>query len=98
MNQGRRSVLGMVMLGAMEPLFAAPPAMAGLQRRLDTELAAIVDDPAMQLASLSVLAIRAGQPVYEGAFGRRTIGPDRPASRKRCTGSPRSPSCIPRSA
>ena len=80
MNQGRRSLLGMAMLGAIEPLFAAPPATAGLHRRLDTELATIVDDPAMQLASLSVLAIRAGQPVYEGAFGRRTVGPDRPAA------------------
>ncbi|WP_026355022.1 serine hydrolase domain-containing protein [Massilia niastensis] len=90
MNHGRRSLLGMVMLGAMEPLFAAPPAAQaqGLapaaRRALDAELAAIAGDPAMQLASLSVLAIRAGQPVYEGAFGRRAIGngafPDRPAT------------------
>ncbi|WP_229429326.1 serine hydrolase [Massilia sp. ST3] len=80
MNQGRRSVLGMVMLGAMEPLFAAPPAPGASLRALDAELAAIAEDPAMQLASLSVLAIRAGRPVYEAAFGRRTIGPDRPAA------------------
>lgn len=79
MNQGRRSVLGMALLGAMEPLFAAPLQASGMAPRLDAELAAIADDPAMQLASLSVLAIRAGQPVYEGAFGRRTIAPDRPA-------------------
>lgn len=85
MNHGRRSLLGMVLLGAMEPLFAAMPVGAGgVASSLDAELAAIVDDPAFPLASLSVLALRAGRPVYEGAFGRRTIGngafPDRPAT------------------
>ncbi len=85
MNHGRRSLLGMVMLGAMEPLFAAMPVGAGgVASSLDAELAAIVDDPAFPLASLSVAALRAGPPVYEGAFGRRTIGngslPDRPAT------------------
>lgn len=85
MNHGRRSLLGMLMLGAMEPLFAAmPPAGGGAASSLDAALAAIVDDPAFPLASLSVVALRAGQPVYEGAFGRRTIGngafPDRPAT------------------
>jgi len=73
MNERRRSLLGMALLGAMEPLFAMPAGAAGRQA-LDAELAAVVDDPALQLASLSVLAIRAGQPVYEGAFGRRYIG------------------------
>ena len=85
MNHGRRSLLGMLMLGAMEPLFAAmPPGPGGAAATLDAELAAIVDDPVFPLASLSVVALRAGQPVYEGAFGRRTIGngafPDRPAT------------------
>lgn len=92
MNHGRRSLLGMVMLGAMEPLFAAMPAAAGgatalpdaARRLLDSELAAVVDDPAYPLASLSVVALRGGRPVYEAAFGRRTIGngvvPDRPAT------------------
>lgn len=82
MNHGRRSLLGMVMLGAMEPLFAAmPPASGGAAASaLDAELAAIVIDPAFPLASLSVVALRAGRPVYEGAFGRRSIGPDRPAT------------------
>ena len=81
MNHGRRSLLGMVMLGAMKPLFAAmPPASGGLPSSLDAELAAIVDDPAFPLASLSVVALRAGRPAYEGAFGRRTIGRDRPAT------------------
>ena len=79
MNERRRSLLGMALAGAMEPLFAMPAAGS-----LDAELAAIVNDPALQLASLSVVAIRAGRPVYEGAFGRRFIGngvlPDKPAT------------------
>jgi CubicO group peptidase (beta-lactamase class C family) len=82
MNYRRRSMLGMLALGAMEPLFAAPQGASGAPT-LHAELAAVADDPAMTLASLSVLAIRAGQPVYEAAFGRRFIGaggvPDRPA-------------------
>ncbi len=87
MNERRRSLLGMAMLGAMEPLFAMPASPA-MRQALDAELAAVVNDPALQLASLSVLAVRAGQPVYEGAFGRRYIGngvgngdlPDKPAT------------------
>lgn len=83
MNERRRSLMGMALLGAMEPLFAMPAAPAARQA-LDAELAAVVNDSALQLASLSVLAIRAGQPVYEGAFGRRYIGngtlPDKPAT------------------
>lgn len=87
MNERRRSLLGMALLGAVEPLFAAPSA-PGARQALDAELAAIVNDPRLQLASLSVLAIRAGQPVYEAAFGRRHIGsggsngalPDKPAT------------------
>lgn len=93
MNHGRRSLLGMAMLGAMEPLFAAMPPAAGggspalpepVRRLLDSELAAVADDPAFPLASLSVAALRGGRPVYEAAFGRRTIGngavPDRAAT------------------
>ncbi|UVW28700.1 serine hydrolase [Massilia sp. H6] len=79
MNEHRRSLLGMILPGPVEPLFPAPA-----RRALDTELAALVNDPAMQLASLSVVALRAGQPVYEQSFGRRFIGggarPDRPAT------------------
>jgi CubicO group peptidase (beta-lactamase class C family) len=88
MNERRRSLLGMALLGAVEPLFAAPVSntagAAGARQALDAELAAVVNDPAMQLASLSVVAIRGGQPVYEQAFGRRYIGngamPDKPAT------------------
>lgn len=75
MNQGRRTVLGMALLGAMEPLWAMAPgggdgAGAGLARALE----AIARDPACELASLSVLAIRDGRVVFEGACGRRRIG------------------------
>jgi CubicO group peptidase (beta-lactamase class C family) len=76
----RRHLLGMALLGATGPLLAAPS-----RRRagtLDAALAAIAADPACELASLSVLAIRAGQVSYAGQFGRRFIGhdglPDKP--------------------
>jgi len=84
MNQGRRTVLGMALLGAAEPLWAMAPAAARSPAQRDRELAAIVTDPACELASLSVLAIRAGKVAYAGAFGRRRIGnggtPDLPAT------------------
>ncbi|WP_229412231.1 MULTISPECIES: serine hydrolase domain-containing protein [unclassified Massilia] len=70
MNRARRLLLGMGLLGATGPLLAAPP------RRLDGELAAIAADPACELASLSVLAIRAGQVSYAYQCGRRFIGHD----------------------
>jgi CubicO group peptidase (beta-lactamase class C family) len=60
---------------------SAPPARAEWSTRLDAELAAICADPAQPLASLSVLAIRGGEVVYEGQCGRRHIDPDRPADR-----------------
>lgn len=76
MNKARRLLLGMALLGATGPLLAAP------RRRLDMELAAIAADPACELASLSVLAIRAGQISYAFQAGRRFIGhdglPDKP--------------------
>ncbi|WP_229425348.1 serine hydrolase [Massilia sp. Se16.2.3] len=64
------------MLGGMGPVLAAAPASGKRSgfARLDAELAAIAADPACELASLSVLAIRAGKPVYARAFGRRRIG------------------------
>jgi len=93
MNHGRRNVLGMALLGMIDPLMAATPASgasgaaaaampAALKTRLDRELAAIVANPACELASLSVLAIRDGRIAYEARFGRRFIGshgqPDKP--------------------
>jgi hypothetical protein len=58
MNRVRRNLLGVALLGATGPLLAAPS-----RRRtaaLAAELAAIAADPACELASLSVLALRAG--------------------------------------
>jgi CubicO group peptidase (beta-lactamase class C family) len=87
MNGHRRTVLGLALLGACEPLLAAVPVKGGRTsaHTLDNELRAIVRDPACELASLSVLAIRGGKPVYEGQFGRRRIGngelSDLPANR-----------------
>jgi CubicO group peptidase (beta-lactamase class C family) len=88
MNGNRRTLLGLALLGAFEPVLAAVP-MSGSERRplkaLENELAAIVTDPSCELASLSVLAIRDGKLAYEGQFGRRRIGngayPDLPANR-----------------
>ncbi len=56
------------------------------QATLHAELAAIVDDPSMPLASLSVLAIRDGEVVYEAQFGSRYLHPsdasrNKPANR-----------------
>jgi len=85
MQRTRRNLLGMAMLGATAPLLAAsrgaePSASAA---HLDAGLAAIALDPACELASLAVLAIRNGDVSYAAGFGRRFIGrdgmPDRPA-------------------
>lgn len=61
----------------------APPAPC--EPALGQQLQALVDDPALPLASLSVLALRDGEVVYRAAFGRRFIHPadpslDRPAT------------------
>ena len=86
MHRTRRNLLGMALLGAATPLLAAPRGGSGRAipaARLDAELAAIVRDPACELASLAVLAIRNGDVGYAAGFGRRTIGrdgvPDKPA-------------------
>ncbi len=50
--------------------------------RLDTELDAIVNDPAYPLASLSVLAVRQGKIVYHQQFGNRFIDPLNAANNK----------------
>lgn len=50
-----------------------------MSNALGAALAAIADDPACRLASLSVHAVRDGKAVYDAQFGMRTLGP-RPAS------------------
>ena len=75
-------MLGLALFGAMSRwLHAAPLAGAQGDTALDRELAAIAADPACQLASLSVLAIRNGKPQYEQQFGQRYIGAGTAASK-----------------
>jgi CubicO group peptidase (beta-lactamase class C family) len=64
------------MLGAINPLLAwSRPGAAGKPfAQLDAELAGIAGNPACELASLSVLAIRHGKVAYEQQFGQRYHG------------------------
>jgi CubicO group peptidase (beta-lactamase class C family) len=64
-------MLGLALLGGMSRLLKAAPTGSV---ELDRELAAIAGDPACQLASLSVLAIRNGKLQYEQQFGQRLHG------------------------
>ena len=64
---GRRCTLSIL----LAPSFQAAAAPAD---ELDSALGAIVADPAHPMASLSVLAIRHGDVVYQHQFGRRRIG------------------------
>lgn len=70
MKMGRRSLLGLALLGSMSRVLAAGPKA---QPSLEGELAAIVNNPACQLASLSVLAIGKGKVRYARQFGQRVI-------------------------
>ena len=75
MKQRRRTLLGLALLGGMNGLLRASPRAtnSGSDADLDAELAAIAFDPACQLASLSVLAIRHGKLRYERQFGQRRL-------------------------
>jgi CubicO group peptidase (beta-lactamase class C family) len=86
--------MGLALLGLGAVAMAVPGCATGPSAgarapwaaRLDAELAAIVNDPAQPLASLSVLAVRGGEVVYEAQLGRRRIDAanpanDRPANR-----------------
>ncbi|MCM2566111.1 beta-lactamase family protein [Janthinobacterium sp. GK] len=71
-------LLGLLLLGTTWSALAAPPGSGSDlvsqnvgQRALDATLAAIVDDAAHPLASLSVLAIRHGKVSYQQQFGCR---------------------------
>lgn len=66
---GRRWTLSILL--ALSFQAAAAPA-----DELDSALGAIAGDPAHPMSSLSVLAIRHGEVVYEKQFGRRHIGTD----------------------
>ena len=76
-------MLGLALLGAVHPLLRAAPAGGGratVDLKADRALAAIASDPACELASLSVLAIRHGKPVYSFQAGQRNIAAQLPAN------------------
>ncbi len=62
------------MQALMGMLLMAGASGGGLAASLDQELAAIAADPAMPLASLSVLAVRGGKVCYQYQTGQRRIG------------------------
>lgn len=81
MHNKMTGLLGLLLLGTTWTALAAPPGSGadttgpdGQPRALDATLAAIVDDPAHPLASLSVLAIRQGNVSYQQQFGYRHLG------------------------
>ena len=65
-------MLGLALLGGLNRALAARPVAP--RALLDLELAAIAADPACQLASLSLLAIRHGKVAYQRQFGQRRPG------------------------
>jgi len=71
MKIDRRGILGLALLSGLNRALAGRPAPRAL---LDAELAAIAVDPACQLASLSVLAVRKGKLAYQKQFGQRAPG------------------------
>ncbi len=84
MRQGRRSILGLALLGSVGRVLAAMPEAqgggsgerahnAGRDAALTAELADIAGDKTCQLASLSVLAIRDGKVAYQQQFGHRIL-------------------------
>ena len=83
MKHTRRTLLGLALMGGMSHLLRAAPLGGDPYEALDRELSDIAADPACQMASLSVLAIRDGKPVYQRQFGQRFIAtaaaPGRPA-------------------
>lgn len=80
MRPGRRNILGLALLGGVgQVLGAMPDGAGGKPASLDAELAAIVADPACELISLSVLAVRDGKVAYQRQFGQRVL-PGKPAT------------------
>ena len=83
MQHGRRALLGLALLGGMSRVMHAQamPGSSGAMgaardpdhAALDAELAAIAADPACQLASVSVVAIRNGKVAYQHQLGHRVI-------------------------
>lgn len=65
------------------PLSSAPSIQLASSNKLDAELAAIANDAAKPLASLSALAVRAGAVVYQRQFGDKFIDSAKPGNNKR---------------
>ena len=85
MTLSRRSMLALALTGAAHPLLRAgeslaPTRRSGADGATDATLAAIASDPTCQLASLSVLAIAAGRPLYQAQWGLRSISAGLPAN------------------
>jgi len=95
MRRTRRTLLGIALLGGTGPMLAAAPRRRVAAARLDAELIAIARDPACELASLSVLAIRAGAVSYAassaGVSSAMVTCRTSPSGRTPCFASPRSP-------
>lgn len=66
MKREMQALMGMLLMAGVSG--------GGLAATLDQELAAIAADPAMPLASLSVLAVRGGKVQYQYQTGLRRIG------------------------
>ncbi|MBV8501172.1 MAG: beta-lactamase family protein [Paucibacter sp.] len=72
----RRGLLGLLAM----PSIGIARTLERSSDPLDAALAALVNDKACPLASVSVLVRRAGHVIYEGQFGRRHIEPDLPVT------------------
>lgn len=68
-----KSALAMLALSAMSCAGAAAPLSAPRAEALTRQLQAIVDDPAIALPGLSVVAIRQGEVVYSRQFGHKRL-------------------------
>lgn len=75
MKREMQALMGMLLMAGAGVAPAASSA-PGRNGALDQELAAVANDPALPLASLSVLAIRDGKVTYQYQTGQRRIGPD----------------------
>ncbi|WP_229445869.1 serine hydrolase [Massilia sp. LC238] len=75
-----KSTLAMLALSALSCASAAAPLSAPQAEALTRQLAAIVDDPAISLPGLAVVAVRGGEIVYSRQFGyKRLASPGLPA-------------------
>lgn len=68
-----KSALAVLALSAMSCASAAGPLSASRAEALSRQLQAIVDDPAIPLPGLSVVAVRGGEIVYRGQFGYKRL-------------------------